>query len=126
MIRRTFIAASLATATAVPVAQGAAGIQVIYIGGSDCPNCTKWKNQYKADWEASPDFKKVKWVMVDPPSLRQAYNSRNWPDDLKPILEKLPQKSGTPRFLVIKDGAIIANKDGVASWLTILGIVKQG
>ena len=44
---------------------------------------------------------------------------------LRPVLEKLPQKSGTPRFLVMKDGSIIANRDGVGGWLTILDAVKK-
>jgi hypothetical protein len=93
-------------------------LTVIYIGGQDCPSCAQWKGQYKAKWEASPEFKRVKWVAVDPPSLLKAYESQNWPDDQKPILAKLPSKSGTPRFVVVKDGAIISNHSGVRGWQT--------
>jgi len=93
-------------------------LTVIYIGGQDCPSCAQWKGQYKAKWEASPEFKKVKWVAVEPPSLLKAYESQSWPDDLKPILAKLPSKSGTPRFVVVKDGAIVSNHSGVRGWQT--------
>ena len=39
-----------------------------------CP-CSNWKNQYKAAWLASPEFRKVTWVEVDPPKLKEAYTA---------------------------------------------------
>jgi hypothetical protein len=114
--RRAFLGGVVGLAALSPAFAQASPLTVIYIGGQDCPNCAQWKSQYKAAWDGSPEAKKVKWVAVDPPSLRQAYNSQNWPDDQKPILAKLPSKSGTPRFVLVKDGAIISNHSGVRGW----------
>src|SRR5476651_2765107 len=100
-------------------------LTVIYIGGQDCPNCAQWKGQYKAKWESSPEFKKVKWVAVDPPSLLKAYDSANWPDDQKAILAKLPSKSGTPRFVLVKDAAITDNPSAVRGWQTIFVDIQK-
>src|SRR5476649_2604305 len=54
-------------------------LTVIYIGGQDCPSCAQWKGQYKAKWEASPEFKKVKWVAVDPPRFSRPTSPRTGP-----------------------------------------------
>jgi hypothetical protein len=117
MDRRAFVFSGVVgLATLSPAFAQASPLTVIYIGGQDCPNCAQWKSQYKAAWDGSPESKKVKWVAVDPPSLRDAYSSRNWPAEQKPILDNLPSKSGTPRFVLVKNGAIISNHSGVRGW----------
>ena len=126
MNRRAFVLGGGLGFTALSQAFAQASpLTVIYIGGQDCPNCAQWKSQYKAAWDGSPESTKVKWVAVDPPSLRDAYSSRNWPAEQKQILDKLPSKSGTPRFVLVKNGAIIANKSGVKSWQSIYGEIQK-
>ena len=125
--RRSLIvtAAGLAGSAATVPASAAGPLKVVYVGGWDCPPCTAWKNRYKAEWLASPQFARVSWVEVESPKLKEAYRERYWPDDLRPVLESLPRKSGTPRFLVLKDGRVIANDFGVSTWPKILDVVKK-
>ena len=125
--RRSLIvtAAGLAGSAATVPASSAGPLKVVYVGGWDCPPCTAWKNRYKAEWLASPQFARVSWVEVESPKLKEAYRERYWPDDLRPVLESLPRKSGTPRFLVLKDGRVIANEFGVSTWPKILDVVKK-
>lgn len=126
MNRRAFVLGSMAGFGFLkPAFSQSAPLTVIYIGGQDCPSCKQWKGQYKAKWESSPEFKKVKWVAVDPPSLLTAYDPANWPDDQKAILAKLPAKSGTPRFVLVKDGAIISNHSGVRGWQPIFVDIQK-
>jgi hypothetical protein len=128
MNRRAFLFAAVAV-SASPVAVRAAPTaldpKVIYVGGWDCPPCTKWKNGYKAQWLASPEFQQVTWIEVDPPKLREAYQERYWPGDLKPILDQLPRKSGTPRFLIVKDGKIVSNEFGASKWISTMADLKK-
>jgi hypothetical protein len=128
MNRRAFLFAAMA-AFAIPVAAPAApnalDLKVIYVGGLDCPPCTKWKNQYKAGWLASAEYRQVTWFEIDPPKLREAYQPRFWPDQLKPILDQVPRKSGTPRFLIVKDGKIVSNEFGVSKWLSTMANLKK-
>ena len=107
------------------VASAAGNVLVIYIGGWDCPYCVVWKNENKASWLASDLAKKVRYVEVDPPRLKQAYEQRHWPEDLLPVLAKIPSKSGTPRFLVVKDGKIVANEFGAGKWPKALDASKK-
>ncbi len=125
--RRSLIvtAAGLAGMAAALPAAAAGPLKVVYVGGWDCGPCTTWKNRYKADWLASPQYGKVAWVEVESAKLKEAYQPRYWPDDLRPVLESLPRKSGTPRFLVVKDGQVIANEFGVSTWTRILDVVKK-
>ena len=125
MNRRTFIVAGLLAGSMQLPARAASALEVIYIGGSDCQPCKAWKNKYKAQWLASAEYRQVTWIEVEPPKLKEAYQERFWPGDLKPILDQLPRKSGTPRFLVVRDGKIIANEFGGGQWPKILAELKK-
>jgi hypothetical protein len=120
MNRRAFFFASLATSLAAPLlirpAVAAGSLQVVYVGGWDCPYCTVWKNQYKAGWVESPYYKQVQWIEVDVPHLREAYQPQYWKGELEAIREQLPKKSGTPRFIVVRDGKVVSNELGVNKW----------
>ena len=124
--RRSLLVTAAGFAGAAVLPAAAAGpIKVVYVGGWDCEPCALWKKRYKADWLASPQFPKVAWIEVESPKLKEAYQERFWPDELRPVLGSLPKKAGTPRFLVVKDGKVIANEFGVSTWPRILEVVKK-
>ncbi len=125
MNRRAFLFASLAASAAAAPTRAASGLQVIYVDGWDCPYCITWQNQYKAAWLASPQFKQVTWAEVDPPKLREAYQERYWPGELKAVLEQIPRKSGTPRFLIVKAGRIVSNEFGLGKWELTMAHLKK-
>lgn len=125
MDRRALLFTGLAAAVAAPAAYGAADIKVVYIGGWDCPPCTTWKNTYKAGWLASPEYRRVTWYEVDPPKLKEAYQERHWPAELKPVLDQLPRKSGTPRFLIVRDGRVVANEFGASKWANVMTELRK-
>jgi len=124
MNRRAFLFASLAVAALDP-AQAAPRLGVIYVGGWDCGPCTQWKNKYKAGWLASPEFTQVAWVEIEAPKLREAYQERYWPGELKGVLDQLPRKSGTPRFMIVKAGKIVSNEFGGSKWLNTMAHLKK-
>jgi hypothetical protein len=118
MIRRAFLIASLLASTSsvmtIGPARAASDLTVIYVGGLDCPPCTEWKNTQK-----------VTWVEVESPRLREAYKERYWPADLRPVLAQLPRKSGTPRFLIVRDGKLVANEFGTGRWAATVADLKK-
>jgi hypothetical protein len=125
MNRRAFLFAGLALPMVTPVALAAGAVEVIYIGGKDCPYCTLWEKQYKAEWLASPEFKQINWVEVDVPHLREAYEERYWQGDLKPVWEQIPDKNGTPRFLIVSKGKIVFNAAGADQWDRTMRALKN-
>jgi hypothetical protein len=125
MNRRVVLFAGLALPFAPAAANAASGIQVIYVGGQDCPYCSLWRKKYEADWRASPEFREVNWIEVDPPSLREAYQTRYWQGDLRGILDQVPRKNGTPRFLIVKNGKVVFNELGVDKWRRAMLALKN-
>jgi hypothetical protein len=125
MKRRVFLLAGLLSSTALVPAQAQKPVTVIYIGGIDCEPCTRWKKNYKSQWLASPEYKKVRWVEVDPPSLLMAYLPKYWPEELRPVLDKLPRRAGTPRFLIVRDGQVLSNQFGGNYWPVTLGDIRK-
>ena len=134
MNRRAFVFASLAASLANSLVIGTAqatgnlatsGLQVIYIGGQDCPPCRRWIATYKDGWLASPEYRQVTWVEVEPPHLKEAYQERHWPEALRPVLVQVPHRSGTPRFLIVEDGRIVSNQVGVSKWLKTMAELKK-
>jgi hypothetical protein len=129
MNRRAFLFASLAVTTGLAVMLGPASagpdVQVIYIGGGDCPPCQRWRSNQQPRWLASPEFQKVAWFEIEPINLRDAYDERNWPRALRPILAQVPHKSGTPRFLIVQEGRIVSNQLGASAWAATMADLKQ-
>ena len=124
MNRRDLLFAGV-TLPLLPVSASAAGrIQVVYVGGWDCPYCTVWKNEYKKGWVDSAWYKQVEWTEVDIPHLREAYQERYWQGELRAIRKQLPKKSGTPRFIVVRDGKVVSNELGVNKWEDTLSRIR--
>jgi hypothetical protein len=124
MNRRTFLIGGLLGSTVLTQAFAQSPLTVIYVGGADCPPCLNWKTKYRAAWLSSPEFHKVQWIEVEPARLKEAYQSRFWEGALAPILDQLPRKTGTPRFLLVQDGRIIDNQLGGGAWPRVLSEVK--
>jgi len=68
----------------------------------------------------------VTWIEIEAPHLTRAYDDTYWPVNLRPIRDQLPRKSGTPRFLIVRDGKVVANhfNDG-NTWAKTLADLKQ-
>lgn len=129
MIRRAFLFASFLALPMLPGASRAthtsADLQLIYIGGQDCPPCQRWRASSLPRWLASPEFQKVNYFEIEPITLKEAYDERSWPRGLRPILAQIPRRSGTPRFLIVRDGRIVSNQLGVSAWASTLKDLKQ-
>lgn len=122
MKRRPLIVAALA-ALAPSGARAAGDIQLVYIGARDCSWCTLWMRDEKPRLVASPAFRRLTYVEIEPRRIRDAYNSRYWPAQLVPALQALPLKDGTPRFLILRDGTLVANHLG--GWENVMPQLRR-
>jgi len=125
MNRRALVIAGLALPFVPGSAKASANVQVVYVGGKDCPYCTLWRKKYEADWRASPEYKEVNWVEIEPPRLSEAYRESYWPGELKDILDQVPRRNGTPRFLIVKNGKVVFNGLGVDQWRRAMLALKN-
>jgi hypothetical protein len=125
MNRRAFVFASLALPMAAGTARAESDVEVIYVGGDDCPYCLLWQDKYKAEWLASPEFGQVNWIEVNVPHLREAYQERYWTGELRAIWEQIPNKNGTPRFLIVSKGRLVFNAAGADQWDRAMRALKN-
>ncbi len=93
---------------------------MIFVSGQDCSYCRQWRNRYEESWRASPEFRRVQWTEIEPARLRDAYLVRYWPSELRDVLDQIPRKTGTPRFLIVKDERIVSNELGSNKWTLTL------
>jgi hypothetical protein len=112
MKRRALIATTLAVLASTGAGARAGGIELVYVGARECPWCALWTRQDKPALLASAMFRRMTYTEIEPRRIRDAYSPRYWPARLQPILRSLPLKDGTPRFLILRDGVLIANHLG--------------
>ena len=124
MNRRDFLFAGMALPLLPASASAAGRVQVVYVGGWDCPYCTVWKQEYEKGWVDSAYYKQVEWTEVDVPHLREAYEERYWQGELEPIREQLKKKAGTPRFIVVRDGKVVSSELGVNKWEDTVSLIR--
>lgn len=89
-------------------------ITVLYVGAFNCPSCDEWKRR-----DQRPEaelMKSIELRQVQTNSYAHIAQESAWPDDLKPIRDRLKLKSGTPRFIVMADDRIVLHRFGKASW----------
>ena len=108
-----------------PFAASQSGVTVIYISAWNCPPCFVWERDDKPIWEASPEYKRVQFRIVEVPAYRHITYEPSWPDDLEWVRSTIP-RGGAPRYLVIKGGEILMNKTGLKRWRdTVMPFIRQ-
>ena len=113
MTRRALLLAGLL----IPAPAFARGpVTVVNVSAWNCPFCVAWMNQQKPEWVASPDYRRVRYVEIQSPTIKQAYRAEHWPADLHGILDRLKTKNGTPRFLLVQKDEVVFNQFGMSGW----------
>ena len=64
------------------------------------------------------------WIEIEAPHLTRAYEDAYWPANLRPIRDQLPKKSGTPRFLTVRDDRVVSNHFG-GTWADTLADLNR-
>src|SRR5882757_9024049 len=124
MNRRLMLAAVLLAFTPLIPAVAQSPIVVVNVHAWDCPPCIQWHNTYKNAWISSREFRQVRYVEIDSPTIRQAYLPKYWPEFLLPVLQQTGGQ-GVPRYLIVKDGKIVSDQYGVDHWEHTLGDLRK-
>jgi hypothetical protein len=123
--RRYLLTSVLLASTSLSAFAQEKPFTLIYVGGWDCGPCISWKNNQKPNWLASAQYAKVNYVEIESPKLKEAYRDQYWPERYRPIREQLPSKVGTPRFILVRDGTVIANEWGRGDWARTWEKIQQ-
>ena len=115
---RTLLAFGLLAVGAYSLASPAyaASRTIVYIGADDCQPCHKWEAAYQKAFEARCAARGVKFRAIRVATLRNIRDTRYWPNDLKPLLARFSDRSGTPHFLAVRNNEVIVNVHGIAKY----------
>lgn len=108
-------------------------ITLIYVGAWNCPTCLRWEGadgdapvSSKKSFLATPEAKAAKFRQISAPQFQDTAYDKAWPDDLKWVKEKTYVARGTPRYVLIADGKVVANSFGTRSLVqTIMPKIRQ-
>jgi hypothetical protein len=87
---------------------------LVYLGAWDCPYCTKWKAEERPKFAASAEAKRIQLREFDTPRLKSP--DFKFSPDLAWLDAKYRTKKGVPRFLVVRDGAVLSEAYGLSGW----------
>lgn len=103
-----------------------ARVTVVYVSAWDCPYCVDWEATAQKAWEQSAERARVDYRVVKAPYFKRVDENRYWPEDIRWIRDKLQISRGTPRFIVVVDGAVVLHRFGTHSWdREVLPLVKK-
>ena len=94
----------------------AASRTIVYIGADDCKPCHKGEATHQKAFQARCAARGVKFRAIRVATLRNIRDTRYWPKDLKPLLARFSDRSGTPHFLAVRNGEVIVNVHGLAKY----------
>ena len=95
---------------------GAASRTIVYIGADDCQPCHMWEATFQRSFAARCAARGVAFRAIHVATLRNIRDTRYWPNDLRPLLSRIPDRSGTPHFLAVRNGEVIVNVHGISSY----------
>jgi hypothetical protein len=104
------------------VAIAASGNHAIYMGAPDCPYCRQYEAFYEKDIMAACRASGVPYRRVMLSTIKDAAKAEKWPADLRPLFSG---KGGTPHFIVVQDGHVVAERNTLMGRLS-LGRVCKG
>lgn len=113
-MRVFFTVLALTTSTAYPQTPGPAipikKIQLVYMGGNDCPPCVEWRAKELPKLKESKVFQQVTYSYVRKTIASAVPPTMFLPDDVKPLKDKLDfaggGRRGSAQVAIIVDGEV--------------------
>jgi hypothetical protein len=114
-----FASTALLTATAYAQSPAAPRIQVVYMGGADCPPCVFWRAHEFPKLASTEIFRSIRFTLVDK-VIRSGVPPKFFlPQEAKPLKEKLDFASngmtGSPHTVIFVDGEVFDYRFGTYS-----------
>jgi hypothetical protein len=123
-ITRTGIAAVIAAAAAAaglwtssgPNATTPRDVMLLYVGAEDCGPCRRWQRADEPGFRTAPEFSRVTYRAIKSPSLLDILRDEYWPDDLRPLRERIRNGAAVPLWLVVADDVVVQQAFGESEW----------
>ena len=98
----------------------AARVTLLYVGAADCAPCRSWQRGNGARFRESDAFTRLTYREVKSPHLHDVLDDAHWASDLRGYRDRLGPNTAVPLWLVILDGAVVAEGYGETQWASTI------
>ena len=91
-------------------------VTLVYISAWNCPPCFVWARKHKPEFEASPARPFITFREVEAYRYQAIGDESIWPGDLQWVREKLNQRRGAPRWIIVDGKEFVAHGKGIRGW----------
>ncbi len=113
--RRLVLLAALGGALLASPVAAANSVMIVYIAADDCAPCRVFAAEDWPKFEASREFRLVRFHKTSAPKTTQAYQLKYWPAEARPYAAavKVPI---VPSFVLVNNGAVVLVGSGIVGW----------
>jgi hypothetical protein len=120
----------LAYVVSVPVSVKADSvIDLVYLGGPDCPYCRAWEANELPRLREMPDYRHIRFTHVLKVIASPVPEQSRLPAHLQPMYGELVRqtggRSGSPQFVLLVDGNAVDGGFGTQAYHRLLPLVSE-
>lgn len=117
-----------AAASAQPVRRDSI-IDLVYLGGPDCPYCRAWEAKELPRLRAMEEFKHIRFTHVLKKIPEPVPPPLTLPEHLKPMYDQMirvtKKRGGSPQFVLLVDGVAVRGGFSTHAYHDLLPVMKE-
>jgi hypothetical protein len=104
-------------------------IDLVYLGGPDCPYCRAWEAKELPRLRAMEAFKHIRFTHVLKKIPEPVPPPAELPAHLKPMYDEMIRltkgRGGSPQFVLLLDGVVVRGGFGTSSYHALLPVMTE-
>jgi hypothetical protein len=104
-------------------------IDLVYLGGPDCPYCRAWEAKELPKLRAMEEFKHIRFTHVLKKIPEPVPPPAELPAHLKPMYGEMirltKNRGGSPQFVLLLDGVVVRGGFGTSSYHALLPVMTE-
>ena len=104
-------------------------IDLVYLGGPDCPYCRAWEAKELPALQAMPDYRHIRFTHVPKVINSPVPDASRLPPHLAPMRDEMMRqmrgRSGSPQFVLLVDGRAVDGGFGTPAYHRLLPTMSE-
>ncbi len=118
---------------AAPIVQARVGpdsiIDLVYLGGPDCPYCRAWEARELPQLLKMEEYKHIRFTHVSKRISQPVPEPAQLPEHLKPMYDEMVRltggRGGSPQFVLLLDGVAVKGGFGTQAYYALLPAMTE-
>lgn len=104
-------------------------IDLVYLGGPDCPYCRAWEARDLPELRKMEEYKYIRFTHVQKRIRQPVPEAEKLPAHLKPMYEQMIRQTGgrggSPQFVLLLDGVAVQGGFGTQAYYALLPTLTE-